>query len=128
MTYHDLVYGQQSAHLDDHIGDFVLQRRDGVYAYQLACAVDDYQQGCALVARGADLITSTHRQRLILAALGLPQSQTPDYAHAGLVVDEHGERLAKRNQSTSLSGLREAGVPASHVRASLSRILGGPLM
>ena len=126
MTYHDLVYGEQRAHLDDHIGDFVLQRRDGVYGYQLACAVDDYQQGCALVARGADLITSTHRQRLILAALGLSQPQSPQYAHAGLVVDERGERLAKRNQSTSLSGLREAGVPASHVRASLSRILGGP--
>lgn len=126
IVYDDLIYGHQRAHLDRQIGDFVLQRRDGVYGYQLACAVDDYLQGCSLVARGADLITSTHRQRLILAALEVPRMEAPAYAHAGLVVDEHGERLAKRNQSTSLSGLRAAGVSAAQVRASLSRALGGP--
>ena len=126
IGYRDLVYGDQAIHLDRDIGDFVIQRRDGVYSYQLACAVDDYVQGCDLVARGEDLITSTHRQRLILAALDLPCHLSADYAHAGLVVDERGERLAKRNQSTSLSGLRDADISAGHVRAALSRMLGGP--
>ena len=124
--YQDLVFGLQYAHLDHEIGDFVLQRSDGVYGYQLACAVDDYLQGCALVARGADLITSTHRQRLILAALGARPELTPRYAHAGLVVDAQGERLAKRNRSLSLAGLRESGVSPARLRASLSRALGGP--
>ena len=126
IRYQDLIYGEQHAHLDEDIGDFVLQRSDGIYGYQLACAVDDYLQGCHLVARGADLITSTHRQRLILAALDLPFHLSSDYAHAGLVVDQHGERLSKRNQSTSLAGLREQGVSSGAVRASLSRALGGP--
>jgi glutamyl-tRNA synthetase len=126
MSYHDLVYGRQTAHLDEAVGDFVIQRKDGVYAYQLACAVDDYLFNCAYVVRGADLITSTHRQRLILAALNLPLNQIPRYAHVGLVVDHLGDRLAKRNESIQLKGLRESGVQPHALRASLSRILGGP--
>ena len=126
IGYNDLVYGWQEAHLDNSIGDFVIQRRDGVYAYQLACAIDDYLMNCKIVARGADLITSTHRQRLLLLALDIPQINLPNYAHAGLIVDSNGERLAKRNQSTKLKGLREQGLSPSLVRAALSRSLGGP--
>ena len=126
ISYQDLVYGHQSAHLDMDIGDFIIQRKDGIYAYQLACAVDDYVQSCSLVARGADLITSTHRQRLILDALDLDLTGCPQYAHAALVVDESGERLAKRNQSIQLRGLRALGYKPSAIRASLSRSLGGP--
>ncbi len=126
LRFDDLICGLQSALLDTEVGDFVVQRRDGVYAYQLACAVDDYSQGCAIIARGADLITSTHRQRLILSALDIPCEAMPQYAHAGLVVDSRGERLAKRNQSIQLSGLREAGVSPESVCAALSRSLGGP--
>ncbi len=126
IIYRDLVYGFQSAHLDNEIGDFVIQRKDGVYAYQLACAVDDYTQSCSLVARGADLITSTHRQRLMFDALGLNLNECPEYAHVALVVDETGERLAKRNRSIQLKGLREQGIKPAQVRASLSRSLGGP--
>ena len=126
LYYKDFIFGDQYAHLDHHVGDFILQRRDGVYAYQLACAVDDYLHTCALVARGSDLITSTHRQRLILSALDLPESLTPQYAHAGLLVDQSGERLAKRRKSTQLKDLRERGVSPERVRAALSRALGGP--
>ena len=126
IKYHDLIFGKQSAHLDLEIGDFVVQRKDGIFAYQLACAVDDYSQNCSLVARGADLITSTHRQRLIFNALDLNLSECPQYAHVALVVDEHGERLAKRNQSIQLQGLRALGHKPAAIRASLSRCLGGP--
>ena len=126
LSYQDKVAGKQQAHLDFDLGDFVVQRRDGIYAYQLACAVDDFVQGCMVIARGADLITSTHRQRLILMLLGVPLERCPLYAHAGLVVDAEGERLAKRNKSISLKGLREQEVSPAHLRASLSRALGGP--
>lgn len=127
IGYIDLIMGPQSAELDHEIGDFILQRRDGVYAYQLACAVDDVLQGCHWVARGADLITSTHRQRLLMSALDVPLNWIPSYAHAGLIVDERGERLAKRSQSTSLRGLREIGVSPERLRAALSKALGGPM-
>ena len=124
--YTDLVYGKQSAMLDMEIGDFVVQRKDQVYAYQLACAVDDVLYDCAYVVRGADLITSSHRQHILLAALQTPTIQLPKYAHAGLVVDKNGKRLAKRNHSIQLKGLRESGVKANQIRATLSTMLGGP--
>ena len=125
-SYTDLIAGSVRLNPISDLGDFVVQRRDGVYGYQLACAIDDHVSGCVVIARGADLIISAHRQRLILSALGVTPDRLPRYAHAGLVVDERGARLAKRDQSISLRGLREAGVDPAQLRASLSRALGGP--
>jgi glutamyl-Q tRNA(Asp) synthetase len=81
------------------LGDVVIRRRDGVFAYQLAVVVDDAAQGITDVVRGADLLKSTAWQILLQHALGLP---TPRYAHLPLVVEPDGEKLSKTLRSVSL--------------------------
>lgn len=95
-------------------GDFVVERRDGVPSYQLACVADDFAMGITEVVRGRDLLRSTARQILLQRTLGYP---TPVYFHCALMVDEHGQRLAKRADGLSLRALRERGLSAEEVRA-----------
>lgn len=90
-------------------GDFLIARRGGAPAYQLAVVVDDAAQGVTDVVRGDDLLPSTARQMLLQGALGLP---TPSYWHVPLVVDGKGRRLAKRSDDLSLEDLRARGVDA----------------
>jgi glutamyl-tRNA synthetase len=87
-------------------GDFVVWRREGIAAYELAVVVDDLDQAITEVVRGADLLRSTARQLLLYRAL---ESAPPSWCHEPLVRDQNGRRLAKRDQSLSLRALREAG-------------------
>jgi glutamyl/glutaminyl-tRNA synthetase len=93
-------------------GDFVVLRRDGAASYQLACVVDDAAMHITEVVRGADLLKSTARQILLNRALGYSD---PAWFHCGLVVDEHGQRLAKRHDSLSIRALRERGLTPQEV-------------
>ncbi len=95
-------------------GDAVIARRDIGTSYHLACVVDDAHQGVTLVTRGEDLLPATHIQRVLQAALGLP---VPQYHHHGLLRDEDGRRLAKRDAARSIRSLREAGTSPAEVRA-----------
>jgi glutamyl-Q tRNA(Asp) synthetase len=85
------------------VGDVVIQRRDGVFAYQLAVVVDDARQGITDVVRGADLMPSTPWQIALQRALGLPQ---PRYAHLPLVVEPNGSKLAKSQRSVAADARR----------------------
>jgi glutamyl-Q tRNA(Asp) synthetase len=99
VTVDDGLCGLQTLDVAADSGDFVLWRADGFCAYQLAVVVDDAAQGVTDVVRGADLLGSTPRQRLLQQALGLPQ---PRYAHVPLVLDARGEKLSKQTRARPL--------------------------
>ena len=103
------------------VGDFVLRRGDGVFAYQLAVVVDDLAMGIEEVVRGADLLESAPRQALLARLLG---AEPPGFAHAPLVVGPDGERLAKRARGVPLRDRREAGETGPAVLGHLARLLG----
>jgi len=92
VRFDDAIRGPQSQDIATAVGDFVLLRADGCWAYQLAVVVDDAAQGVTDVVRGADLLESTARQILLQRALGLP---TPRYAHLPLLLDGEGRKLSK---------------------------------
>ena len=123
VRFDDAVSGPQVFDIIHSMGDFVVRRKDGVGAYQIACAHDDDAMGCSLVLRGADLLASTARQILLLA---LWEAPLPIYAHVGLVTTPAGARLAKRDASTALAQLRADGVAAEAVVRQLARLCGLP--
>ncbi len=92
VSFDDLLHGRVEQDVAAAVGDFVLLRADGFWAYQLAVVVDDADQGITHVVRGADLLDSTPRQILLQRALELP---TPVYAHLPLIVDAAGQKLSK---------------------------------
>ncbi len=113
VAFHDRHFGPQRAVAGRDFGDFLVWRKDGVPSYQLSCAVDDAELGITEVVRGADLIKSTFRQLLLIRALGHP---APEYYHAPLMLDDKGERLAKRHDALALRTLRERGLSPVEVR------------
>ncbi len=111
MEFEDRLRGRVRTTIDD----FVLRRNDGAYAYNLAVVVDDAAQGIGEVVRGDDLLSSTGRQLLLAAALGLTP---PAYAHVPLVLGPDGTRLAKRHGSVTLRDVG-AGPALKWITASL---------
>ena len=99
LVWQDRWLGVQRQDVERAVGDFVLQRADGCYSYQLAVVVDDAAQGVSHVVRGADLADNTARQVLLQRALGLA---TPQYLHTPLVLGADGEKLSKQNGARAL--------------------------
>lgn len=99
ITWHDRRLGPQSQHVASAVGDFVLRRADGLWAYQLAVVVDDAAQGITHVVRGEDLADNTPRQIRLQRALGLT---TPSYLHTPLALGADGEKLSKQNGAQAL--------------------------
>ena len=99
LTWHDRLLGPQSQHVNREVGDFVLKRADGLWAYQLAVVVDDAAQGITHVVRGEDLADNTARQILLQRALNL---STPSYLHTPLVRGANGEKLSKQHGAQAL--------------------------
>lgn len=102
LNYHftDRVQGDYRQHLGREVGDFVIRRRDGLYAYQLAVVLDDAWQGITDVVRGADLLDSTPRQLYLQELLGLSQ---PRYLHVPLIIQPDGHKLGKSYRSPPLA-------------------------
>jgi glutamyl-tRNA synthetase len=121
VCFDDGVQGRACFHPAHDTGDFVVRRKDGVAAYQLAVVVDDAAMGITDVVRGGDLLGSTARQLLLFRALGLPE---PRYAHVPLLLGADGERLAKRHGAVSLGELRGAGVAPEVVVGWLASTCG----
>lgn len=121
VSFHDLIQGEVAFDPAAEVGDFVVRRKDGVAAYQLAVVVDDAAMGITHVLRGADLLPSTARQILLYRALDLTE---PVWIHVPLMVGQDGERLAKRHGAPSLRDLRESGVEPARVVGLLARSCG----
>ncbi len=108
IVFDDTIHGHIEQDLERDIGDFVLLRADGLYAYQLAVVVDDAEQGITHVVRGADLLDSTPRQIHLQKLLGLP---TPQYAHLPVAVNAQGQKFSKQT--------RAAAIDDDHIAPSL---------
>jgi glutamyl-tRNA synthetase len=106
ISFVDGNFGEQRFVAGGDFGDFIVWRGDDVPAYQLACVADDAAMRITEVVRGADLLISTARQILLYRALGLAP---PDFFHCALMLDESGQRLAKRHDALSLRQLRQQG-------------------
>jgi glutamyl-Q tRNA(Asp) synthetase len=118
IGFDDRAHGRFSQNLTRDVGDFVVLRADGLFAYQLAVVVDDAAQGVTDIVRGADLLDSTPRQIWLQRLLGYPE---PRYLHVPVVTNAAGEKLSKQTLAPAL----EAGHEDEDLRASL-RFLGQP--
>ena len=113
IEFADLLQGRVRQHLGREIGDFVLFRADHVFAYHLACTVDDHAQGITHVVRGADLMASTPRQIYLQRLLGLP---TPQYLHLPIALNAAGEKLSKQTLADPVEPDRAAAILADVLR------------
>ncbi len=131
IAFDDRLQGRVAQHLAHDVGDFVLRRADGLFAYQLAVVVDDAWQGITDVVRGADLLASTPRQIALQRSLGYPE---PVYAHLPVAANPAGEKLSKQTLAQALrvdqasaelvAALRFLGqaVPGELSRASVAEV------
>lgn len=99
FCFEDALQGSYRQQLSEGCGDFILRRKDGAFAYQLAVVVDDASQGVTSVTRGIDLLSSTPQQMFLQDLLGYPH---PEYLHIPLLVNGQGRRLSKRDGDASL--------------------------
>jgi glutamyl-tRNA synthetase len=125
VQFVDGVHGEQRFEPAREIGDFVVRRSDGLFAYQLAVVVDDAEMAISDVVRGDDLLASTARQILLHRALGF---EPPHFAHVPLVLGADGQRLAKRHGAIAVRALLDRGVRPERVIGLLaSSLLGEPI-
>ncbi|WP_374443556.1 tRNA glutamyl-Q(34) synthetase GluQRS [Pseudomonas panipatensis] len=110
----DRVQGEFRQHLGREVGDFIIRRRDGLYAYQLAVVLDDAWQGITDIVRGADLLDSTPRQLYLQELLGVAQ---PRYLHVPLIIQPDGHKLGKSYRSPPLSAEQAAPLLVRALRA-----------
>lgn len=115
VAFEDLLRGRQSCSLAAQGGDFVVRRRDGIVAYQLATAVDDGAPEIVRVIRGRDLLATTPRQVFLMQRLGL---EVPAYGHIPLLIDAAGQKLSKQSHAAPLDLAR----PAANLRLALAAL------
>lgn len=124
LNWVDLRRGSQVCH-PERIGDVILSRKDCPAGYHLCVVIDDAEQGVTHVTRGEDLFEVTHLHRLLQELLHLP---VPVWYHHDLILDDHGVRLAKRNDSKSLLSMRQQGVSPQEIMNYFSSKLSFPVL
>ena len=120
IAFTDGHYGQQQVNLSRHVGDFIIRRKDGAWAYQLAVIVDDALTGVTEVVRGCDLLLSSPQQIYLADVLGF---DAPAFCHLPLLCNEHGQRLSKRDASMDMASLRQR-LTAQEIIGRLAYIAG----
>ena len=123
VRFVDVLCGTHAHDVESETGDFVVRRKDGLWAYHLAVVVDDMRQGVTEVVRGRDLLGSTARQIQLYHALG---ASPPDFAHVPLWVDSEGQRMSKRRgeDAHTIRRFRERGVDGHRLLGALGEALG----
>ncbi len=129
ISFTDGHYGPQRVNLARHCGDYILRRRDGAWAYQLAVVVDDALMGVTEVVRGRDLLLSTpqqlHLHNTLASLTSLPKgSRGVSYFHHPLLVNESGQRLCKRDKSLDLGALRARHIAPEDIIGLLAHLAG----
>ena len=120
-SFTDGYLGRQSCSVAKELGDFVVAKKDGSPAYQLAVVIDDHAMEVTEVVRGDDLLASTFRQMQLFSVFGWP---TPKFYHLPLVVGMDGRRLAKRHGDSRLSHYRELQVRPERILGLLAHSIG----
>ena len=120
VTFTDGHYGEQRVNLAQQVGDFIIRRKDGAWAYQLAVVIDDALMGITEVVRGRDLLLSTPQQLYVAQLLGFPE---PQFFHLPLLLGDSGERLSKRDRSLDMEALRQRHT-ASEIIGLLACVAG----
>jgi glutamyl-Q tRNA(Asp) synthetase len=105
IAFEDLVQGHYQQQLEQEVGDFVIKRKDGLFAYQLAVVIDDALQQVSHVIRGYDLLDSTPRQVYLQQCLGLP---TPVYGHIPVIVNQQGQKLSKQHFAKPIESAQDS--------------------
>ena len=121
VTFTDRLQGPQQQHVQQYVGDFIIRRSDDIFAYQFAVVIDDALMHINQIVRGMDLLSSSARQILLFEALHFP---IPDFIHVPLLLDEQGQRMAKRQQSMGLAPLQAAGMAPEEVAGQLASSCG----
>lgn len=104
ITFEDGHYGTHSVNLAQQVGDFIIRRKDGAWAYQLVVVIDDALMGVTEVVRGCDLLLSSPQQMYVARLLGF---ESPQFIHLPLLCNTQGQRLSKRDQSMDMASLRQ---------------------
>jgi len=121
VSFTDRWAGEYSQDITAEVGDFIIRRADGFWAYQLAVVVDDAAQGITDIVRGADLLDSTPRQLYLQELLGLPH---PRYLHVPVVLNEQGDKLSKQTGAQAFDNGAPAGLLLQEALLPAARFLG----
>ena len=123
IPFTDGHYGKHDINLAEHCGDYIIRRKDGAWAYQLAVVVDDALMGVTEIVRGRDLLLSSPQQ-IHLRKLLFPSPLTVDFFHHPLLCNTEGQRLCKRDKSMDLGYLRGAGITPQEIIGKLAYLAG----
>lgn len=127
ITFPDLAQGPQTVALAQELGDFVVRKKDGAAAYQVASVLDDGRLGVNFIVRGLDLLPSTAAQLWLAQYLpGQTDFEQTQFLHHGLVLDETGQKLSKSTQTGQQRGVLAEAITPQVVYRAVARLLGLP--